>query len=332
MSDHDNSTPSGIETRPLHQSVLLAEVLQALKPRPGGRYLDGTLGLGGHAEAILEHAPDSEVLGLDRDGAALDAAEARLDRFGDRVHMAQISFSRFVSALDQLGWETVDGALIDLGVSSLQLDSPERGFSFLHDGPLDMRMDSGMGVPPAKSLLNKASQETLRRIIRDYGEEPMAGRIAKRIVMTREKNPLETTLQLAHVVEQAYPAKRRAQSRNHPATKTFQALRIAVNKELEELEAFLEAIPDRLSIGGRLAVISFHSLEDRIVKHRLRREARGCRCPKEQPICVCGYRPRLQVLTKKPLLPSAEEMEANSRSRSAKLRVAERIEPEYPHD
>ncbi|MFO7717874.1 MAG: 16S rRNA (cytosine(1402)-N(4))-methyltransferase RsmH [Desulfohalobium sp.] len=324
-----NTRPSGqIEPPGLHQPVMCSEVLQALAPRPGGRYLDGTVGLGGHSAALAAQHPDLHILGLDRDTAALEAATARLAAFGERVHLVQCSFSQFEGVLDDLGWEFVDGALVDLGVSSLQLDTPERGFSFVHDGPLDMRMDSGMGAAPARSLLNKASQETLRRIIREYGEEPMAGRIAKRIVATRGKTPFTRTLELAQVVEQAYPAKRRAQSRNHPATKTFQALRIAVNKELEELEAFLEAIPARLRPGARVAVIAFHSLEDRIVKHSFRREAKGCRCPKEQPMCMCGHHPRLQLVTKKPLIPSEEEMAGNPRSRSAKLRVAERIRPE----
>lgn len=329
---NNTTCPAPAETQGVHQPVMCSEVLEALAPRPGGRYLDGTVGLGGHSAAIASQHPDLHILGLDRDTAALQEATTRLSAFGDRVHLAQCSFSQFEGVLDHLGWEYVDGALLDLGVSSLQLDTAGRGFSFVHDGPLDMRMDSGMGAAPAKSLLNKASQETLRRIIREYGEEPMAGRIAKRIVTTRAKTPFTRTLELAKAVEQAYPAKRRAQSRNHPATKTFQALRIAVNRELEELEAFLEAIPARLSPGARVAVIAFHSLEDRIVKHSFRREAQGCRCPKEQPMCMCGYQPRFKIVTKKPLLPSAAEMAGNPRSRSAKLRVAQRILPEQGHD
>jgi 16S rRNA (cytosine1402-N4)-methyltransferase len=272
---------------------------------------------------LLEQAPECQVLGLDLDRQALEEAERRLAPFGGRVHLRQLSFSRFQQAMDQLGWKTLDGALLDLGVSSMQLDRPERGFSFLHDGPLDMRLDPGMGRAPASSLLNKASLERLRRIIREFGEEPMAGRIAKEIVRVRNQGPLQGTLQLARLVERAYPAKRRAKSRNHPATKTFQALRIAVNRELQELEEFLSRIPGRLTSGGRLAVISFHSLEDRIVKRFLRSQAQdqGPRLGPDRP----SLGPRLKALTKKPLQPTAEETAANPRSRSAKLRIAERV-------
>ncbi len=314
--------PAGI-----HTSVLLHEVIQWLKPQEGGRYLDGTLGMGGHSHAILEKAGEgAQLAGLDRDEQALELAGERLASFGDRAHRFHLPFSRFEDALDELGWETVDGAVLDLGVSSLHLDEASRGFSFIKDGPLDMRMDPSGGMPPASTLINKGSFSDLTRILRLYGEEPMAPRIVKAIIKERESRKIETTLELASIVEKAYPAKRRAQARNHPATKTFQGLRIAVNSELDELSEFLRRIPDRLSPGARVAIISFHSLEDRVVKKAFREEARECTCPPRQPICTCGKTARLKVLTKKPLLPCEEEMENNPRSRSAKLRVAEKTD------
>lgn len=309
-----------------HISVLLAEVLEFLAPGPGGRYLDGTLGLGGHSEAILERAGQgAELLGLDRDAVALERARARLSRFGDAARLVQAPYSSFEAELDALGWDLLDGALLDLGVSSIQLDTAGRGFSFLSDGPLDMRMDPSGGAAPASQIVNKASAERLKEIIRDLGEEPMAGRIARAIVEARQDREIETTLELAAIVERAYPAKWRRTARNHPATRTFQALRMAVNRELEELEAFLARITDRLRVGGRVAIISFHSLEDRLVKRAFREEAKDCRCPRTQMICDCSG-PRLRLLTKKPVTPSEEEMAGNPRSRSAKLRAAERIE------
>lgn len=309
-----------------HISVLLAEVLELLAPRPGGRYLDGTLGLGGHAEAILDLAGQgAELLGLDRDAVALERARARLGRFGGAARLVQAPYSDFEAEMDALGWDLLDGALLDLGVSSIQLDTADRGFSFLSDGPLDMRMDPGSGAAPASQIVNKASAERLKEIIRDLGEEPMAGRIARAIVEARQDREIETTLELAAIVERAYPAKWRRTARNHPATRTFQALRMAVNRELEELEAFLARITDRLRIGGRVAIISFHSLEDRLVKRAFREEAKDCSCPRTQMVCDCSG-PKLRLLTKKPVTPSEEEMAGNPRSRSAKLRAAERVE------
>ncbi|MEF2145574.1 MAG: 16S rRNA (cytosine(1402)-N(4))-methyltransferase RsmH [Desulfovibrionaceae bacterium] len=310
----------------VHTSVLLQETLAWLQPRAGGRYLDGTLGMGGHSLGILQAAGgEAELLGLDRDSAALELAAQRLKPYEDRTHLFHLAFSRFEAALDELGWDTVDGAVLDLGVSSLQLDSPERGFSFLTEGPLDMRMDPASGLPPAKSLVNKGSFSDLKRILLLYGEEPQAGRIVRAILKAREEEEIKDTLRLAEIVEQAYPAKWRANARTHPATRTFQALRIAVNKELEELEYFMERIPYRLSPGARVCVISFHSLEDRIVKLAFRNHAKGCVCPPRQPICTCDGTPRMRILTKKPQLPDEAEANANVRSRSAKLRVAERV-------
>ncbi len=287
--------------------------------------MDGTLGMGGHSRLIMETAGENaELCGLDRDEQALALAAERLGPFGDRAHLFHLPFSRFEEALDELGWEGVDGAVLDLGVSSLQLDEAERGFSFIHDGPLDMRMDPGFGQS-AKDLVNTLKHGELARIIRVYGEDPMAGKIASAILRARQQEPITRTLQLAEIVRLAYPPKMRHTARNHPATRTFQGLRIAVNREIGELESYLETVMDRLNPGGRLAIISFHSLEDRVVKHAFRDAAKGCVCPPRQPICTCGGIPKLKVLTKKPLLPEEEEMRANPRSRSAKLRVAERL-------
>lgn len=311
----------------VHASVLLPEVVEWLGPRPGGRYLDGTLGLGGHSLGLMRAAENkAEVLGLDRDTAALELARGRLAAAGGTFHLENASFSGFEAALDRLGWDAVDGAVLDLGVSSLQLDSAERGFSFLADGPLDMRMDPGGGFKPARVLVNKARFEELRRIIGELGEEPLAGRIARAIVREREREEIVSTARLAEIVALAYPPDRRRQARNHPATRTFMALRMAVNRELEELSEFLERIPARLKPGARLAIIAFHSLEDRLVKQAFRRLAQGCQCPPRQPVCTCGLVPQLKILTKKPATPSQAEMDANPRSRSAKLRVAEKLE------
>ena len=309
-----------------HIPVMIEEVMHWIDPKPGGYYMDATLGLGGHAARLMElTGGQAHLLGLDRDRQALAKAGERLAEYGENVQLAHTSFQHFATALREVGWDLLDGVVADLGVSSLQLDTPERGFSFLHDGPLDMRMDSVSGGEPASNIVNGASFDRLRRIIREYGEEPMAGRIARAIVEAREQARIETTLELARIVSAAYPAKRRALARNHPATKTFQALRLEVNQELAEVEKFLERVVDYVRPGGRIAVISFHSLEDRIVKRAFRKESTGCHCPREYPVCQCGHEKKLVLPFRKPLLPSEAEMRANSRSRSAKLRVAERI-------
>ncbi|MFW6236245.1 MAG: 16S rRNA (cytosine(1402)-N(4))-methyltransferase RsmH, partial [Desulfovibrionales bacterium] len=302
-----------------HLPVLVSEVVTWLNPGPGKRFLDGTAGLGGHGLALLQATGGRlEYLGIDRDQNALDRAQARLSEFHD-VHLAHADFDRFPAVLAELGWESVHGALLDLGISSLQLDTAERGFSFLREGPLDMRMDTGGGEAPAWNLVNRGSFSRLKYVIRTYGEEPLAGRIADTIVREREKKHIETTLELADIVSRAYPAARRAKSRNHPETKTFQAIRMAVNEELGSLENFLDRIVDYLAPGGRIGVISFHSLEDRLVKRAFQREAKGCTCPKDFAVCVCGGRPRVEILTKKPVIPQQEEVERNPRSRSAKF-------------
>jgi len=315
-----------MESTPTHIPVLLREVIEYLGIRPGVRILDATTGLGGHSRGMLEAAGgQAQVLGLDRDREALAEAGRRLAAYGDRVRLMRTRFSRFPAALAEAGWEKVDAALLDAGMSSLQLDDPERGFGFLTDGPLDMRMGAEDGGESAEGLVNLASFDRLRRIIREYGEDPQAGRIARAIVAAREEAAITTTRRLAEVVAAAYPAKWRAMARQHPATRTFQALRMAVNDELGELEAFLRAIPDYLAPGGRVAVISFHSLEDRLVKRAFRHEATDCLCPREQVVCVCGHRARFRLLTKKPVMAGEAEVATNSRARSAKLRAALRL-------
>lgn len=309
-----------------HIPVLLPEVVSWLAPRPGGWYLDGTLGLGGHAEGILEAGGGAcRLVGLDRDSQALDLAEKRLARFGAQVTAVQARFSEAARVLKECGAPLLDGALVDIGVSSMQLDEGGRGFSFIHDGPLDMRMDAAGGSPGARELVNRAPFASLQRILSEYGEEPLAGKIARAIVDARQRAPIATTLELAEVVAGAYPPKWRATARNHPATRTFQALRIAVNDELGELKAFLRAIPGLLKPGARLCVISFHSLEDRLVKNAIRDESRGCVCPPQLARCMCGHARRLAPLTRKPVVPSPEETAANPRAASARLRVAERV-------
>lgn len=315
-----------MDARSGHIPVMLDEVMHWIGPQPGGLYLDATLGLGGHAERLMDlTGGQARLVGLDRDARALAEAGTRLDRFGEHVQLAHTSFQHFPRVLQEIGWDLLDGAMADLGVSSLQLDSPERGFSFLHEGPLDMRMDPASGAEPAANVVNGASYERLRRLIWEYGEEPMAGRIARAIIEAREERRIETTLELARVVAGAYPGRRRALARNHPATKTFQALRLEVNQELREVEIFLDQIVDYLRPGARIAVISFHSLEDRIVKTIFRRESSGCLCPREYPVCRCDHEKRLRLPFRKPLVPGEDETRTNSRSRSAKLRVAERI-------
>ena len=309
-----------------HVPVLLAEVLEYLRPRAGGRYLDGTLGLAGHSRAILESVRgEAELLGIDRDAQALKLAGANLAEFGERVFLRQGLYSRFDEYLAELGWEALDGALIDIGVSSLQLDAPERGFSFLRDGPLDMRMAPEQGGLSAKDLVNAAEASELRRIISELGEEPLAGRIAEAIVSARRAASIESTARLARIVEEAYPAKWRGTARNHPATRTFQALRMAVNDELGELRGFLYKIPQFLKPGGRLVALTFHSLEDRLVKLSFREGAAKCLCPPQILQCTCGHSQVYELLTRKPVTASADEIKNNPRAGSAKLRAVRKI-------
>jgi 16S rRNA (cytosine1402-N4)-methyltransferase len=321
---------AGAETP--HAPVLLRETLELLRPRKGGRYLDGTLGLGGHARALLELAGEgARLCGLDKDRAALALAGGRLHPFGERARLFSLPFSEFPHALNELAWDEVDGILLDLGVSSMQLDNAQRGFSFKADGPLDMRMDPDSGRPSARHLVNSGSFETLKNIIAELGEDPLAGRIARRIVERRREKPIDGTRELALLVEQAYPPAWRAKARNHPATRTFQALRMAVNDEAGELRRFLDKALSRLRTGGRLVIISFHSLEDRLVKQKMRLWAQGCLCPRHLPRCVCRHEPEARMLVKKPVRPSPEEEAVNPRASSAKLRAAEKIAPGGRH-
>ena len=306
-----------------HQPVLPAETLALLAPRRGGLYLDGTLGGGGHARLILQaSAPDGRLIGLDRDPAAIERLGELLARFGERLILRQANFSAADEVLRELGIAGVDGILLDLGVSSFQLDETARGFSFRGDAPLDMRMDPTQGMTAAE-VVNGAEAEELKRIFREYGEERWAGRIARRIVQLRQQNPIATTRQLAELVREAVPGGM-VPGRIHPATRVFQALRIHVNGELEHLARGLARGVELLNPGGRLVVISFHSLEDRLVKIFFQQESRGCICPPRLPVCSCGHVPRLEPLTKKAIRAGEDEVAANPRARSAILRAVRR--------
>jgi 16S rRNA (cytosine1402-N4)-methyltransferase len=298
------------------------EVMTLLSPRPGKRFLDGTLGGGGHCEQILiDSSPDGQVLGLDRDDEALSAAGERLRRFDRRWITRQASFADAREILGEIGWQRVDGAILDLGVSSHQIDSSERGFSFRSDVALDMRMDRRQSLD-AREVVNSYPAEELARIFRDYGEEPRARRLAQAIVSERRSRPFENTGELARLIARI---KGRGRREHHPATQVFQALRIAVNGELGHLERFLEAGYEILEPAGRMAIISFHSLEDRMVKTAFRKWSRACLCPPRVLRCQCGWSQKVKLLTKKPVVPSSGEIEMNPRARSAKLRAVERI-------
>ncbi len=308
---------------PRHVSVLLHECIDNLNIRPDGIYLDGTLGLGGHSYEIASRLTTGRLIGIDRDETAIRRAGERLAPFGERVTLVHGNFSEAAEVLDRLGIEAVDGMLFDLGVSSPQLDETQRGFSYMGDAPLDMRMDASAGLT-AYEIVNTWPEERLNRILWDYGEERYARRITRAILEAREKEPIETTLELVGLIRGAMPAAA-LREKQHPAKRSFQAIRIAVNDELGEVERMMATAPDRLRAGGRLCVISFHSLEDRIVKNGIAARENGCTCPREAPICTCGFVRTLKSVTRKPILPSEEEIEANPRSRSAKLRVAERV-------
>jgi 16S rRNA (cytosine1402-N4)-methyltransferase len=305
-----------------HASVLVREVAELLRPAPGGDYLDGTIGGGGHSEDILLRShPDGKVLGLDRDEQAIQAARERLERFAGRLVTRQASFAEARGILTEIGWGAVDGVILDLGVSSHQLDSPERGFSFRSGGPLDMRMDRRQTISAAQ-IVNSAQESELERIFRDYGEEPRARRLARAIIAGRKRRPIQTTQELATIVE---GAGRGGKREHHPATQVFQALRIAVNQELQQLEDFFETGYEILRPRARMAVISFHSLEDRIVKRAFRKWSRSCLCPPRALRCTCGWSQKALLVTKKPIVPSGDEVRINPRARSAKLRAVERL-------
>ncbi len=308
-----------------HKPVLLNQCLDGLNIRPGGIYVDGTLGRAGHSLEIAKRLIGGRLIAIDRDQAALDAAPARLEGYMDRVTLVRGNFSGLSDILSGLGVDGVDGMLFDLGVSSPQLDDGSRGFSYLQDAPLDMRMDQSAPLT-AREVVNGWSQEELKRILWQYGEERYSGPIAAAMVRAREQTPIETTGQLAEIIRGAMPAKARRE-KQHPAKRSFQAIRIAVNDELGEVERLLDSALDALRPGGRLAVISFHSLEDRLVKTVYGEWAKGCTCPPDFPVCVCGKSPKVKLIGKRPIVADEKELEENPRARSAKLRLAEKLQP-----
>ncbi len=311
-----------------HVSVLLDECMEYLEPERGGVYVDCTAGGGGHSLEIAKRLPaGSRLICLDRDDEAIEACRARLGEYGDRCVVYKSNFSDIGAALDALGVDRIDGALWDLGVSSHQLDDASRGFSYMNDAPLDMRMDKSSPVG-AFEVVNGYTEEELARIISDYGEEKFASRIAKNIAEARRIKKIETTSELCDLIIRSIPAGARRKEAQHPAKRTFQAIRIEVNSELAAIAPSIETAIDRMNVGGRAAVITFHSGEDRIVKQTFARLADPCECPKSFPVCVCGKKPKVKLINKKPVLPSAKEQSNNPRSRSAKLRVAEKIAPE----
>lgn len=308
-----------------HYSVLLNETIENLNIKPDGIYVDGTLGGGGHAyQVALRLSEKGRLIGIDQDADAIAAAGERLKEFGDKITIIRSNYANMKEELHRIGVEKVDGIVLDLGVSSFQLDTPERGFTYRDENaPLDMRMDDRQSLT-AKDIVNGYSEMDLYRIIRDYGEDKFAKNIAKHIVQEREKKPIETTGELTEIIRASIPMKVQVTG-GHPAKRTFQAIRIELNKELEVLQNNLDDMIDLLNPGGRICIITFHSLEDRIVKTNFKRNENPCTCPSDFPVCVCGKKSKGKVVTRKPILPSEEELEVNSRSKSAKLRVFERV-------
>lgn len=309
--------------QPKHISVLLHECLDGLQIRPDGIYVDGTLGLGGHSYEIASRLTSGRLIGIDRDETAIARAGKRLEPFGDSVTLVHGNFSDTASILESLQIDAVDGMLFDLGVSSPQLDEAQRGFSYRVEAPLDMRMDASEGLT-AYEIVNTWDENRLNRILWDYGEERYARRISAAILAARSEKPIASTQELVEIIKSAMPAAA-LREKQHPAKRSFQAIRIAVNDELGAIETMMATAPDKLRVGGRLCVISFHSLEDRIVKSGIAARENGCTCPREAPVCTCGFKRTLRSVSRKPILPSAEEIDNNPRSRSAKLRVAERV-------
>ena len=306
-----------------HYSVMLKETVDGLLVKPSGLYVDGTLGGGGHSNEILSRSDDIRLIGIDQDIEAITAAKNRLSPFGDRVTYINDNFRNVEGILSELGVEEIDGMVLDLGVSSYQLDNKDRGFSYMQDAPLDMRMSCD-NPKTAYDVLNNYQEDELADIFFRYGEEKWSKRIAKFICERRKEKPLSTTFELTDIVKASIPAAARRDVA-HPEKRVFQAVRIEVNGELEILKSAVCDIVNRLKKGGRLSVITFHSLEDRIIKQAFSELASGCTCPKEFPVCVCGNKPKVKVITKKPILPSREELEVNSRSKSAKLRICEKL-------
>ncbi len=308
---------------PKHVSVLLQECMDNLNIKPDGLYLDGTLGMGGHSFEIASRLTTGRLICIDRDETAIERAGKRLAPFGEKVKLVHGNFADAAAILDSLGIEGVDGMLFDLGVSSPQLDEAERGFSYMQDAPLDMRMD-GSAKLTAFEIVNTWDENRLNRILWDYGEERYARRITAGILAAREKAPISSTMELVEIIKAALPAPA-LREKQHPAKRSFQAIRIAVNDELGAIASMMDTAPDKLNQGGRLCVISFHSLEDRIVKSGIAARENGCTCPREAPVCTCGFVKTLRSVSRKPILPSEDEINRNPRSRSAKLRVAERV-------
>ncbi len=305
-----------------HVSVLLHECMDALCIKPDGIYIDGTAGGGGHSHEIASHLTTGKLIALDRDMSAVRAASARLEKFGERAQVVHSNFSEMARVCRELGIDGVDGVLLDLGVSSYQLDTADRGFSYMADAPLDMRMNREDELD-AYTVVNTYTEQELKRIIYDYGEERFAPRIAARIVKARENAPIRTTGELVDIIKAAMPAAAK-EGGHHPAKRTFQAIRIEVNGELSVIEPTIRDAVSLLKPGGRIAIITFHSLEDRLVKQTFASLASGCTCPRDFPVCVCGKKPIVDIVSKKPILPSQQELTINPRSRSAKLRVAEK--------
>lgn len=308
---------------PRHISVLLNECIENLNIKPDGVYLDGTLGLGGHSYQIASRLKNGRLICIDRDETAIERSKKRLAPFLDRITFVHSNFCDAAAVIEELGLPGVDGMLFDLGVSSPQLDESERGFSYINDAPLDMRMDGSASLT-AFDVVNTWDEERLNRILWDYGEERYARRITAGILKHRAEKPIETTLELVDIIRAAMPAAA-LREKQHPAKRSFQAIRIAVNDELGSIEEMMRTAPDKLNPGGRLCVISFHSLEDRLIKVGINKRENGCTCPREAPICTCGFKQTLKSVSRKPILPTEEEIEMNPRSRSAKLRVAERV-------
>jgi len=309
-----------------HKPIMLEECIEFLKVRQDGVYLDGTLGGGGHSSEIVKRlGPNGVLIGIDQDKNAIEAAKNRLFSINSKANIIikHTNFENIREVLEKQKIGSVDGVLLDLGVSSHQLDEEERGFSYQHDAPLDMRMNQDSDFD-AQTLVNTWSKDEIARVICEYGEERWAARIAEFIVRSREVQKITTTGQLVDIIKSAIPAAARREG-PHPAKRTFQALRIAVNRELEVLEKLLDTVTDLLSSGGRLVIISFHSLEDRIVKNAFQKQSQGCVCPRDFPKCVCGFEPKLKIITRKPITPSEKEIDENPRARSAKLRVAEKL-------
>ena len=305
-----------------HKSVLLNETIDGLNIKPDGIYVDGTLGGGGHAYEVCRRLGEKgSIVGIDQDAAAIETASARLKDFGEKVTIVRSNYCDMKSKLHELGIDKVDGIVLDLGVSSYQLDTAERGFSYREDAPLDMRMDTRQKMT-ARDIVNDYTEADLYRVIRDYGEDKFAKNIAKHIVQARAVKPVETTAELSEIIRASIPMKFQKKS-GHPAKRTFQAIRIELNRELDVLRDSLDDMIDLLNPGGRLCIITFHSLEDRIVKSAFRKNENPCTCPPDFPVCVCGKKSKGSIITKKPILPSEEELEYNSRSKSAKLRIFE---------